>query len=383
LLTNLSNNGLMLVTIRSGHIGGQSDAACGETPTEYGRSIAVPVSRILRVLTSPDEYRWFRAPGRVNLMGDHTDYNEGLVLPIAIGLECVVAARPRDDGDVSLRSLDEVEDDWTRYVDAVREVIAPARGIDGVLASSVPPGSGLSSSAALEVAVARALGGDGLAPVELALACQRAEHLATGVPSGVMDQLASVAARADHALLIDCRSLELRHVRIPENAAIVVVHSGVPRTLEQSAYAERRAECDRIARRLGLRSLRDAVLDQVLDEPLGRHVVTENTRVEQTAEALEHGDLRRVGELMRESHASLRDDYAVSTSELDALIELLESAGAHGARLTGAGFGGCVVAIASRAAADRILETAKASYELAWVVRASNGAGQVQPCNKR
>ena len=164
-------------------------------------------------------------------------------------------------------------------------------------------------------------------------------------------------------------------MRIPDDAAIVVVHSGVPRTLEQSAYAERRAACERIARELGLRSLRDATLDQVLDEPLGRHVVTENTRVEQTAEALERGDLRRVGELMRESHASLRDDYAVSTPELDALAELLESAGAYGARLTGAGFGGCVVAIAPSAAAERILETAKASYELAWIVSASNGAG--------
>ena len=365
----------MLATVRPGHIRGQSDAACGETPTEYGRPIAVPVSRIRRVLTSPEEYRWFRAPGRVNLMGDHTDYNDGLVLPIAIGLECVVAVRPRDDGEVSLSSLDEVEDDWTRYVDAVREVIAPARGVDGVLASSVPPGSGLSSSAALEVAVALALGGEKLAPVELALACQQAEHLATGVPSGVMDQLASVAARADHALLIDCRTLELRHVLIPDDAAIVVVHSGVPRTLERSAYAERRAACERIARELGLRSLRDATLDQVADEPLGRHVVTENTRVEQIAAALARGDLRLVGELMRESHTSLRDDYSVSTPELDALTELLESAGAHGARLTGAGFGGCVVAIAPRAAADRILETAKASYELAWLVSAANGAG--------
>jgi galactokinase len=310
-------------------------------------------------------------------MGDHTDYNEGLVLPIAIGLECVVAVRPREDNEVSLRSLDAVEDDWTRYVDAVREVIAPAGGVDGVLASSVPPGSGLSSSAALEVAVALALGGGELAPVELALACQKAEHLATGVPSGVMDQLASVAARADHALLIDCRSLELRHVRIPDDAAFVVVHSGVPRTLERSAYAERRAECERIADELGLPSLRDATLDQVLDEPLGRHVFTENIRVEQTAAALEQGDLRRVGELMSKSHASLRDDYAVSAPELDALAELLVSAGAHGARLTGAGFGGCVVAIAPRAAAAQILETARASYELGWVVRPSNGAGLI------
>ena len=127
------------------------------------------------------------------------------------------------------------------------------------------------------------------APVELALACQKAEHLATGVPSGVMDQLASVAARAGHALLIDCRSLELRHVRMPDEAAIVVVHSGVPRTLERSAYSERRAACERIATVLGLGSLRDATLDQVLDEPLARHVVTENARVEQTAAALEIG----------------------------------------------------------------------------------------------
>ena len=317
-------------------------------------------------------------------MGDHTDYNEGLVLPMAIGLECVVAVRQRSDREVTLRSLDEVEEDWTRYVDAVREVLAPPRGVDGVLASSVPPGSGLSSSAALEVAVALALGGGDLSPVDLALACQKAEHLATGVPSGVMDQLASVAARAEHALLIDCRSLELRHVRMPDDAAIVVVHSGVRRTLERSEYAERRAACKRIAGDLGLRSLRDATLDQVLDEPLGRHVVTENARVEQTVVALEAGDVRRVGELMRESHASLRDDYSVSTPALDLLTELLESVGAHGARLTGAGFGGCVVAIAPSADADSVLETARREYGLrtgtrpaGWAVSASPGAGPV------
>jgi galactokinase len=233
-----------------------------------------PVARIQQALPSPEGYRWFRAPGRVNLMGDHTDYNEGFVLPMAIGLECVVAVRSRTDGEVVLRSLDDVEEDWTRYVDAVREVLASPRGLDGVLASSVPPGSGLSSSAALEVAVALSLGGGDLSPIHLALACQKAEHLATGVPSGVMDQLASVAGRAGHALLIDCRSLELRHVRIPDEAAFVVVHSGVRRALERSEYADRRAACERIAAALGLRSLRDATLDQVRDEPLGRHVVT-------------------------------------------------------------------------------------------------------------
>lgn len=360
----------MLARIRSGYIGGESDPRCGETPTEYGRPIA-PVSRIRRVLPSPEEYRWFRAPGRANLMGDHTDYNEGFVLPIAIGLECVVAVRPRDDDVVSLRSLDDVEDDWTRYVDAVRELIAPPHGVDGVLASSVPPGSGLSSSAALEVAVALAFGGGDRSPVDLALICQRAEHLATGVPSGVMDQLASVAARAGHALLIDCRSLELRHVCMPDEAAIVVVHSGVPRTLERSAYSERRAACERVANVLGLDSLRDATLDQVLDEPLARHVVTENARVKQTAAALELGNVGRVGELMLESHASLRDDYRVSTPELDSLVEQLVSAGAHGARLTGAGFGGCVVAIAPRKSATEIAR----AFPTAWTFEAANGAG--------
>jgi galactokinase len=315
-------------------------------------------------------------------MGDHTDYNEGLVLPIAIGLECVVAVRPRDDGEVALRSLDEVDDDWTRYVDALREVLAPARGVDGVLASSVPPGSGLSSSGALEVAVAHALGGGDLPHVELAIACQRAEHLATGVPSGVMDQLVSVAARAGHALLIDCRTLGLRHVRIPDDAAIVVVHSGVRRTLERSEYANRRAACERIAAALGLRSLRDATLEQVRNEPLGRHVVTENLRVEQTAAALEAGDIVRVGELMLESHASLRSDYTVSTPELDLLTSLLVAAGAHGARLTGAGFGGCVVGVAPSAVADGILATTTKEYAArtktspaAWRVYASHGAG--------
>jgi galactokinase len=311
----------------------------------------------------------------VNLMGDHTDYNEGLVLPVAIGLECVIAVRPRADQEVSLRSLDEVEGDWTRYVDAVREVLAPPRGVDGVLASSVPPGSGLSSSAALEVAVALALGGGDLSPVDLAFACQKAEHLATGVPSGVMDQLASIAGRERHALLIDCRSLELRHVRIPDVAAIVVVHSGEQRALERSEYAERRTGCERIAASLGLRSLRDATLDQVRDEPLGRHVVTENARVEETAVALEAGDLAGVGELMRKSHASLRDDYRVSTPKLDALVERLVSAGAYGARLTGAGFGGCVVGITPR---ERAYDIAR-SFATAWTVEASNGAGPLVP----
>ena len=236
---------------------------------------------------------------------------------MAIGLECVVAVRSRDDREVSLRSLDEVDDDWTRYVDAVREVLAPGPGIDGVLASSVPPGSGLSSSAALEVAVALALGGGDLSQVELALACQKAEHLATGVPS----------RRDGPARLGRCAGRPCTADRLPLARASPREHPGRRgvrrRSLGRAANArterlrERRAECEQIASDLGLSSVRDATLDQVKDEPLARHVVTENERVEQVAAALETGEHWRVGELMRESHASLRDDYAVSTPELD------------------------------------------------------------------
>ncbi|MBD0330699.1 MAG: galactokinase [Thermoleophilia bacterium] len=327
----------------------------------------------------------------MNLIGDHTDYNEGFVLPAAIDLECVVAARRREDAEIALRALDEVEEGWHRYPQGVAAALAergrPPVGIDGALASSVPPGSGLSSSAALEVACALALcdaAGFELGGTELALACQRGEHLASGVRSGVMDQLAAVAGQAGHALLIDCRSLEIRPVAVPEELALLVVHSGLPRRLEQSAYAERLAACERIARSLGLRSLRDAAPADVRDEPLARHVVGENARVLAAAVALERGDVSRLGTLFLESHASLRDDYRVSTPELDVLVDALVAAGAAGARLTGAGFGGCVVAVAERPRAAGVLDRAAASYAAATgrtptvrVCEPSRGASQL------
>ena len=343
--------------------------------------------RIAAALGDHGGYRWYRAPGRVNLMGDHTDYNEGFVLPAAIQLECVVAARPAER--LVLRTLDDVEPEWSRYVDGVAAALTdrgmPAVAIEGVVASSVPAGSGLSSSAALEVAVALALcGASGfeLAATELALACQEGEHRATGVPSGIMDQLASIAGRDRSALLLDCRSLELRHVAVPREVALLVVHSGIPRTLADSEYAARRAECERIARELAIRSLRDASLESVAHEPLARHVVTENARVHATAGALENGDLFRVGELFLESHASLRDDYRVSTPELDTLVACLVDAGATGARLTGAGFGGCVAAVAHRERADDVLAEAAQAYlertglrPTVWICEPAPGAG--------
>jgi galactokinase len=346
----------------------------------------------------------FRAPGRVNLIGDHTDYNEGFVLPIAIDLACVVESRPTSNGVVRLRSenadgegelaadgSDEphgVQPTWARYAAGVLRTLAergrPPVGLEAVVSSAIPVGSGLSSSAALEVAIGLALcdaAGFSLAPVELALACQEAEQVATGVPCGIMDQLSSIAGRRGHALLIDCRSLSVQPVPLPEELEVIVMHSGVSRRLADSAYAERRRACEAVAARLGLRALRDATPDQVADEPRARHVVSENARVLAAARALEPGELETVGRLLSESHASLRDDFEVSTSELDALAGALESAGALGARLTGAGFGGCVVALARRANAAEVAAAATGRYRAetgieprTFIFRAEDGA---------
>jgi galactokinase len=329
-----------------------------------------------------------RAPGRVNLIGDHTDYNEGFVLPLAIDLETVVRARPRDDAEIRLHSE---TSGWDRYAAGVAEVLA-ARGradvgIEGTISSSVPVGAGLSSSAALEVALALALcaaAGFELPPLELALACQEAELVATGVPCGIMDQLASVAGVAGHALLIDCRSLEVRPIPIPAGLAVLVVHSGVERRLVDSAYAERRAACEAVAARLGVRALRDATPEQVADDPRARHVVAENERVLAAADALAAGDTAALGPLLAASHASLRDDFEVSTPELDALVAALEEAGALGARLTGAGFGGCAVALVPAPDAGRVARRASATYRAetgleprTFHCRAAAGAGKI------
>jgi galactokinase len=350
----------------------------------------------------------FRAPGRVNLIGDHTDYNDGFVLPLAIGRECAVRSAPRDDGRIRLSSqhagMGEVEiaadgsDDpaavrpeWGRYVAGVVRVLAERGrepvGMDGVVSSTIPPGAGLSSSAALEVSLALALcdaAGLELEPLELARACQEAEYVATAVPCGIMDQIASIAGRRDHALLLDCRSLEIEYVPLPDELDVLIVHSGKSRALAGSAYAERRAACEAVAARLGIPALRDATPELVADEPRARHVVSENARVLAAADALKAGDLETVGRLLSESHASLRDDFEVSTPELDLLVGELERAGALGARLTGAGFGGCVVAIARPGTVNDIVVESSASYRaetglepMAFVCRAADGAGRL------
>jgi galactokinase len=355
---------------------------------------------------------WFRAPGRVNLMGDHTDYNGGFVLPVAVDLECVIGVRSRGDGRVLVRSLDvgeaeavvniaadgsdepaAVEPAWGRYaagtVRALAEAGRAAAGMDAVLSSTVPSGSGLGSSAALEVACALALchvASFELPSAELALACQHAEQIATHVPCGIMDQLVSLAGRVGAALLLDCRSLDHEPAPLPSSLSVLAVHSGLPRTLVGSAYAVRRAACEAAAARLGLRALRDATPEQVSDDPFARHVVSENARVLETAAAIRAGDLDHLGALYAASHASLRDDFRVSTRELDALVRILVQEGAVGARLTGAGFGGCVAALVPRNEARTIAERATECYRKetgreprAFVCRAVDGAGPAAP----
>jgi galactokinase len=312
-----------------------------------------------------------RAPGRVNLIGDHTDYNDGFVLPLAIDRECRVAGHATG-GELRLRWLDGGDENSQRIAEAVREELGVRVGLDADVTSTVPLGSGLSSSSALAVALATAVcaaADVAPAPDEVARACQAAETAATGVPGGIMDQLTSVRGRAGAALLIDCRTLEVTPVPLG-GLEVVVVDSGLPRRLAHSAYAERRAHCEAVAGRLGVRALRDATREQVADDPRARHVVTENERVLAAAGALAAGDGEAVGRLMLASHASLRDDYEVSTPELDELVVRLVEAGALGARLTGAGFGGCVVGLARAGEGERVAEAAGG-----FVVRAVDGAG--------
>jgi galactokinase len=361
------------------------------------------------VLGGPRDLCLVRAPGRVNLIGDHTDYAEGFVLPMAIDRDCMVALHPADGARVRARSLElpgtvdvaadgtddprRVEPRWGGFVAGVVQALgsrgAELPGLDLALSSSVPAGSGLSSSSALSVALTLALAEAAhitLDANDVARTALDAEVRATGVPGGLMDQLTSVHGVAEHALLIDCRTLAVAPIPLPAELAVLVVHSGVPRTLAGTAYAERRAATESAAARLGLGALRDARLTDVEDDPIARHVVTENARVLAFAAALRAGEIDALGPLLLASHASLRDDFEVSIAELDLLVEEFVAAGALGARLTGAGFGGCVVALARRADARRVLDQTAERYReasgrtpTAFIVRAVDGAGDLTP----
>jgi galactokinase len=356
----------------------------------------------------PGAWLAFRAPGRANLIGEHTDYNDGFVLPVALEPATWVCGRPAD-GVLRLDSLDRpgtVEVDlatgagptegWGRYVTAVvralRDADADLRGFAGVLASDLPLGGGLSSSAAMELAVAKAVLASDLPDVELARICLRAEDHYVGMHVGIMDQLASAASRAGHALLIDCRSLALRPVPFPRSLRVVVLDSAVPRELADSEYNARRAQCEQAASALGVAALRDAdpeMLErhrQRLDEVVyrrARHVVTENARVLVAAAALEEGRVAELGPLFAAAHRSMAEDYEASLPELDLLVSLAaETGGVRAARLTGAGFGGCTVNLVevdrAEAAAAEILDRYQAAtgrQGRAWVSTPADGAG--------
>jgi galactokinase len=315
-----------------------------------------------------------RAPGRVNLIGEHTDYNQGFVLPMAIDRAVWIALRPREQQRVTVHAADfggtlafELDNvtksgpGWGEYVKGVAWSLTEAghtlAGWEGVVAGDVPIGAGLSSSAALEVAAARAFAAVvGLAwdPLAMAHITQRAENDWVGVPCGIMDQLASISGVAGHALLIDCRTLEISPVPLPPEIAFVVLDTGTRRGVAASAYQERREQCQQAARFLGVASLRDTTLLDFAHASAGlsetvlrraRHVVTENERTLQAAQALRQGDAIEVGNLMNASHASMRDDFEISTPELDEIVACSRRRGCLGARLTGAGFGGCAVAL--------------------------------------
>jgi galactokinase len=328
------------------------------------------------------------APGRVNLIGEHTDYNDGYVLPFALPLRTEVAAAPADGpewtawssrggGPVRFGAAHLVPGavtGWAAYVAgvvwALREAGHEVPGARFAIGSEVPVGAGLSSSAALECAVLAALvdlGGLDLPVQRRPALAQRAENDYVGVPCGIMDQSAVTLCRADHALFLDCRTLAVDHVRLDLAAAglaLLVIDTRAPHRLVSGEYAARRAACERAAATLGVPALRD-VSTEDLDAALGRladdvarrrvrHVVTENQRVLDTVALLRAGRVREIGPLLSASHASLRDDFEVTVPELDVAVDAAGAAGALGARMTGGGFGGCVIALVETAAADHV-----------------------------
>jgi galactokinase len=361
-----------------------------------------------------------RAPGRVNLIGEHTDYNDGFVLPCAIDRATIVAASAVDQPLVEAVAADyaaardqfrldapigQTEGEWRNYVRGMAAVLIDAGHTLGgtrlAIAGNVPLGSGLSSSAALEIAMGKALlarAGIDLDATDLALLAQRAENDFVGCACGIMDQLISARAATGHAMLIDCRSLECRTVPMADDLVIIIAHSGVRHAHAGGEYNDRRAQCDRAARHYGVAALRDideAVLvadRRELDELTfrrARHVVTENARTLAAAAALAAHDLSALGELMRASHASMRDDFAITVPAVDNLQAIMDEAVGDegGARMTGGGFGGCVIAITTRSRADAVVHSVEARFRdqngqpaEIFLAKASGGA-TILDCN--
>ncbi len=334
-----------------------------------------------------------RAPGRVNLIGEHTDYNDGFVLPMAIERAVYIALRPTADTHIRVLSLDfsaeqafdlggfdRGDHGWMEYIKgtawSMMEVGFELSGWEGVVAGDVPVGAGLSSSAALEMATARACCAVSEIPWDapgVALLGQRAENEWVGVNCGIMDQMISASAVAGSALLIDCRTLETTPVPLPAGHRVVVMDTATRRGLVDSAYNERRRQCERAARFLGVEALRDVSVAEFAGRASGldplarkraRHVITENERTLASAEAMKRGDAATVGRFMNEGHASLRDDFEVSSEGLDTMVAIARThRGCQGARMTGAGFGGCAVALVQADSADAFVESVARLYQ--------------------
>ena len=335
-----------------------------------------------------------RAPGRVNLIGEHTDYNDGFVLPMAIDHAVWLALRPRDDKTVRLFSLDLEADstfeldsltkgsDWIEYPKSIAYELLKAgyelKGFDAVMTGDVPRGAGLSSSAAVELAVARAFaavsGIEWDAP-KMAKLSQKAENEWVGVNCGIMDQMASAACKEGHALFLDCRSLEIQHAPLPQGVSIVILDTSTRRGLVGSAYNERRSQCEEAARWFGVKALRDVSVGEFgrkTKEETGlnevalkraRHIVTENARVLEAMNVMKAGNIKRLGELFNASHDSLRDDFEVTNDALNIMVNCArEQTSCYGARMTGAGFGGCAVALVKEDNATEFVTAVSEAY---------------------
>ena len=362
-----------------------------------------------------------RAPGRVNVIGEHTDYNDGFVLPLAIDRAVWIALRAREGETVEVHSVDfdetrsfglgeigsppaggETSGSWVEYLKGTAWALMDAghqlKGWQGVVAGDVPVAAGLSSSAALEMATARvfaAVSGLEWEPAPMALLGQRAENKWVGVNCGIMDQMISASGKEGHALLLDCRTLEGKLVPLPAGVAVLVLDTGTRRGLVDSAYNERRSQCETAADHFGVKALRDVTAAQFeerageLDEMTARrarHVITENERTVEAAEAMEAGDAAHLGELMNASHERLRTDFEVSSEALDIMVECArQESGCQGARMTGAGFGGCAVALVTEGEAGGFAERVSAAYRertgnepQAYVCTATDGAAIVR-----
>lgn len=359
-----------------------------------------------------------QAPGRVNLIGEHTDYNDGFVLPCAINYQTVVAAAKREDNLVRLVSVDygdardefsldqeiEFQQDkmWSNYIRGVLQCLQKRgfefAGVDIAVSGNVPQGAGLSSSAALEVVIGQTikeLYGIEITQAEIALNGQQAENEFVGCNCGIMDQMISAEGKANHALLLDCRSLETKAVPMPDDMAVVIINTNKKRGLVDSEYNTRREQCEEAAQVFGVKALRDVTIEEFnsraheLDEVVAkraRHVITENDRTVQAAEALRQDDIRRLGELMAESHASMRDDFEITVKEVDTLVDIVKGVigDQGGVRMTGGGFGGCIVALVPPALVGDIKATVEREYEAAtglkediYVCQATDGAGLI------